>query len=329
MKINRRPILAIIPAAALAGSMLTAPVAGAQSSLPIPEDLLGSASGSLDLGSLGGDPCGEKVVTPNNMGGWDTPDDENEAKIVASADVDVEVFGSGVLEMKPDASQGTSLYKDAKNVPVSSLLDENGAAKPISYQYKGEGQAPALQIRVLGANVVKDPTKTEAPFEKTTDGFATIVWSPADGTAAWQEAEATESEDFWVSRTILKDPEGLDDKGELTDGNDILLKRGERTTLEEIVDILGEQAVISAYGVQQTKDNKTPTTQVDDFVFGCETTDFEVDSKETAPVGPDFGSLALGGGLALAAALAVGGGAFAIQNGMIQLPPELAALLPA
>lgn len=119
--------------------MLTAPVAGAQSSLPIPEDLLGSASGSLDLGSLGGDPCGEKVVTPNNMGGWDTPDDENEAKIVPSADVDVEAFGSGVLEMKPDASQGTSLYKDAKNVPVSSLLDENGAAKPISYQYKGEG----------------------------------------------------------------------------------------------------------------------------------------------------------------------------------------------
>ncbi|HJE89701.1 MAG TPA: hypothetical protein K8V11_01655, partial [Dietzia timorensis] len=72
MKINRRPLLAIIPAAALAGSMLTAPVAGAQSSLPIPEDLLGSASGSLDLGSLGGDPCGEKVVTPNNLGGWYT-----------------------------------------------------------------------------------------------------------------------------------------------------------------------------------------------------------------------------------------------------------------
>ena len=329
MKINRRPLLAIIPAAALAGSMLTAPVAGAQSSLPIPEDLLGSASGSLDLGSLGGDPCGEKVVTPNNMGGWDTPDDENEAKIVPSADVDVEAFGSGVLEMKPDASQGTSLYKDAKNVPVSSLLDENGAAKPISYQYKGEGQAPALQIRVLGANVVNGPSDGSPEYTVSDDGFATIVWSPAGGTDQWQTATAPDTADFWVTRTIVKDPQDVVEGGNLGAENDVVLKRGDRATLEEIVDMLGEQAVISAYGVQQTKDNKTPTTQVDDFVFGCETTDFEVDSKETAPVGPDFGSLALGGGLALAAALAVGGGAFAIQNGMIQLPPELAALLPA
>lgn len=318
MKLNRRPLLAIIPAAALAGSMLTAPVAGAQSSLPIPEDLIGSASGSLNLGSLGGDPCGEKIVTPGNMGGWSTPPDENAATIVETTD---DGFGSGVLEMKPNAEKGTSLYKAAGKVPVSTLLNDTGEANPISFQYKGEGQAPALQIRVLGANIVDGPA--EGPYTKSKDGFATIVWSPEPGKAEWQKADATGG-DFWVTRTIVKDPNVLET------GDNVLLKRSERKSLKEIVNILGENAVISEYGVQQTKDNKTPTTQVDDFVFGCETTDFEKEApKGDAPTEPNFGSLALGGGLALAAALAVGGGAWAIQNGMIQLPPELAALLPA
>lgn len=325
MKLNRRPLLAIIPAVALAGSMLTAPVAGAQSSLPIPEDLIGSASGSLNLGSLGGDPCGEKIVTPGNMGGWSTPDDENKATIVATTD---DGFGTGVLETKPHA-KGTSLYKAAGNVPASSLLNDKGEAKPISFQYKGEGQAPALQIRVLGANVVGKADDGAGPFEKTKDGFATIAWSPKDGTTQWQKADANDSQ-FWVSRAIVKDPNDLDADGKVKGGDNLLLKRGERKSLKDIVKILGEKAVISEYGVQQTKDNETETIQVDDFVFGCETTDFEKEApKEDAPTVPDFGSLALGGGLALAAALAVGGGAWAIQNGMIQLPPELAALLPA
>lgn len=321
MKNNRRPLLAIIPAAALAGSMLTAPVAGAQSSLPIPEDLLGSASGSLNLGSLGEEPCGEKVVTPSNMGGWATPEDENEAKIVTTDDED---YGTGVLQMTPDEGQGTSLYKGANNVPLESLLDADDEAKQISYQYKGEGQAPALQIRVLNANVVDGTGSNHGdPYSESEDGFATIVWSPADGTADWQTATAS-NDQFWVTRPIVQDPEAIDEDGHLEEGNELLLERGKRRTLEEIIGMLGEDTVINSYGVQQTKDNETPTTQVDNFVFGCETTDFEMD-----PPGPDFGSLALGGGLALAAALAVGGGAFALQNGMIQLPPELAAMLPA
>ena len=325
MKLNRRPLLAIIPAAALAGSMLTAPAAGAQSSLPIPEELLGSASGSLNLGSLGEDPCGEKVVTPDNMGGWATPGDENKAEIVATTD---EGFGTGVLEMKPDAEKGTSLYKRANNVPLTSLLDDSDEVKPISYKYKGEGQAPALQIRVLGANIVDSPTGNP-PYTKSTNGFATIVWSPAAGTDAWQTADAT-GDQFWVTRTIVEDPAAVDEEAkELEAGNDVLLKRGERRTLKEIIGLLGEGTVIESYGVQQTKDNSTPTTQVDNFVFGCETTDFEKEAPEAPAPGPDFGSLAIGGGLALAAALAIGGGAFALQNGMIQLPPELAALLPA
>ena len=141
--------------------------------------------------------------------------------------------------------------------------------------------------------------------------------------------QVSESEEFWVTKSIAGEDE--------TSYEDALL-RGERTTLKEII-AMNPEANLDHVGVQKTRENTTPNTYVDNFLFGCETTDFEVtppadddddDDSNVAPApGPDFGSLALGGGLALAAALAVGGGAFAIQNGMIQLPPELAALLPA
>lgn len=112
MKINRRPLLAIIPAAALAGSMLTAPVAGAQSSLPT--DAFGSFTGSL--GSSGEEAPGEcvaetEVVTPEifEAAGWSTPGDETPAEIKAlggGAEEDPEAGPGGVflvpgLEVSP------------------------------------------------------------------------------------------------------------------------------------------------------------------------------------------------------------------------------------
>lgn len=323
MKINRRPLLAIIPAAALAGSMLTAPVAGAQSSLPVPEDLLGSASGSLDLGSLGGGTCGTQVVTPANLetSGWFTPADENEPTFTDDEDAPL---GDGALAFEQDEA-GTSLYKKS-GVLLASILSESGDVA-MNYQFKSSGQAPALQIRILDGNVQGNDGET--------NGFATIVWSPSPGEPGkWTDAKVSEAKNFWVTRPVLK-----------KDSNEVWLNRGEEASLKEIVEHLNgndKDAKVSEYGVQQTKENTATGVAVDQFVFGCETTDFEPkpvvddDNEDPATGGffgslenPDFGSLALGGGLALAAALAVGGGAFAIQNGMIQLPPELAALLPA
>ena len=311
MKLSRRPMLAVLPAVALAGSMLTAPVAGAQSSLPIPEDLLGSASGSLNLGSLGGDTCGTEVVNPDNLdaSGWFTPQDENKPSFVEDEDAPL---GNGALALAHH-EKGTSLYKKS-GAPLSSLLTADGQVA-MNYQFKSSGQAPALQIRLLGANV--KGTNGED------NGFATIVWSPEPGDAdTWTDAKAPESAEFWVTREILDEA-----------GEEVEIPRGEQHTLKELVEALtagdGSDATVSEYGVQQTKENSATGVAVDQFVFGCETTDFEKSAPAApAPTGPDFGSLALGGGLALAAALAVGGGAFAIQNGMIQLPPELAAMLP-
>ena len=321
MKFSRMPLLAAVPAALLAGSMLSAPVAGAQSSLPTPEDLLGSASGSLDLGSLGGDDCGTEVVNPDNLeaSGWFTPGDENKPSFAADADAPL---GDGALALAQH-DKGTSLYKKS-GAPLSSLLTADGQVA-MNYQFKSSGQAPALQIRVLGANV-KGNSETE------TNGFATIVWSPAEGEAGkWTDAKASEAKNFWVTRPVLN-----------KDNGEVWLERGKEASLKEIVEHLngnGKAATVSEYGVQQTKENSATGVAVDQFVFGCETTDFEAaiepGDDEDVPGGflgslqnPDVGSLALGGGLALAAALTVGGGAFAIQNGLIQLPPELAAMLP-
>lgn len=302
MKFSRKPLLAAVPAALIAGSMLSAPVAGAQSSLPIPEDLLGSASGSLAPGSLGGDTCGTEVVTPNAMGAWFTPGDETKPTFVAD---DEAPLGDGALAFAQDAEQGTSLYKKS-GAPLSSILTESGGVA-MHYQFKSSAQAPALQIRILDGNVKGDDGET--------NGFATIVWSPAPGEAGkWTDAKASEATDFWVTRPVLE-----------KDSNEVWLNRGDKKSLKEIIEHLNgnnKTAKVSEYGVQQTKENSATGVAVDKFVFGCETTDFE-----PAPAGPDFGSLALGGGLALAAALAVGGGAWAVQNGMIQLPPEIAALL--
>lgn len=246
-----------------AGAALSAPVAGAQSSLPT--DSLG--------GSLGGETCGTEVVTPENQeaSGWSSPDDENSAAIAAVEDAP-EHIGDAALEFESNDA-GTSLYKNANETALTDLLLNGEELVPISFDYTSNGQAPALQIRLNGASLHEDEDRAGSDV-----GFATIVWSPpaADGTA-WQNAAPGDSEDFWVTRDLA----GAD--GEL-------IPRGERMSLQEIID-LNADAVVTDYGIQKTRDNTSPGAAIDNFTLGCETTNFELEAEDTGSLGDAFGSL--------------------------------------
>lgn len=226
----------------------------------------GAAPGSGSLGSLTGqDECGSSVVTPISMNGWGTPGDETPAKIKALAGAP---SGDGALTFEP-SDEGTSLYKQA-GVPLDTLIGEDGMI-PLGYQYTSSDQGPALQLRMTGAS-----TEGDDPH------FATIVWTPEPTSGEWAEADASDSDQFWVTRDIV-DEDGA-----------TVLKKGARTSLDEIVQ-LNPDATLAAYGVQQTGDNTSTDVAVDDFVFGCQTTDFEPASA-AGSLG-SFGSLDVLGSL--------------------------------
>lgn len=247
-----------------AGAALSAPVAGAQSSLPT--DSLG--------GSLGGETCGTEVVTPENQeaSGWSSPDDENSAAIAAVEDAP-EHIGDAALEFESNEA-GTSLYKNANETALTDLLLNGEELVPISFDYTSNGQAPALQIRLNGASL----DASESDEDGYDVGFATIVWSPeaADGTT-WQEATPGNTDQYWVTRS-------------LSDGEGGVVERGERMTLQQIID-LNADAVVTDYGIQKTRDNTSPGAAIDNFTLGCETTNFELEAEDTGSLGDAFGSL--------------------------------------
>lgn len=247
-----------------AGAALSAPVAGAQSSLPT--DSLG--------GSLGGESCGTEVVTPENQeaSGWSSPGDENSAVIAAVEDAP-EHIGDAALTFETDGT-GTSLYKNADRAPLAELLRDGEDLAPLSFDYTSNDQAPALQIRLHEASLAD----TEEGADGYDVGFATIVWSPpaADGTS-WQTAAPGDSEDFWVTRHLAG-----------ADGAPI--PRGERMSLQEIID-LNPDAVVTDYGVQKTRDNDSPGAMVDNFTLGCEVTNFELEAEPEGSLEDPLGSL--------------------------------------
>ena len=269
MKNVGKSVLAASAAVAFAaGSALAAPAAGAQSSLPA------LPTGSLDTSSLqglvgGGQQCGPHVVTPENAAGsgWTTPGDETPATIAAVTGAPAKVGPAALTFPKDtDAKKGTSLYKDAKGAKLSTLIADGGKTIPMSFDYLSTGQAPALQIRLQNASVDKSKDKT---------GFATIVWSPVSGDGTWKAANPGETEQFWVTRDVL-DAQGTK-----------ILERGKQTNLKKIVE-LNPDATISGYGFQKTHDNQVEGTAVDNVVFGCEATNFDL----TAPGGEGvWGSL--------------------------------------
>src|SRR5699024_12422398 len=114
---------------------------------------------------------------------------------------------------------------------------------PSATSSRAHGQAPALQTRLNDAR---------APETEGGAGFATSVWSPADGDGTRQEADPADSDQFWATRDI-EDADG-----------ETVLPRGERTTLEEIVG-MNPDAVVTEYGVQKTRDNTTEGVAIDDF----------------------------------------------------------------
>ncbi|GAA4811349.1 hypothetical protein [Tomitella cavernea] len=258
-------------AAGIASVVLVLGGAGVAGALP------GAGSlGSL-TGSVGGDQCGTTVVTPEAMGDWATPRDETPAAIVAAGANDAD-FGNGVLTFPEDSAEkpGTSLYNEVK-IPLSDLLDDEGKAEVFQFDYTTSGQAPALQLRIVGANYNESMAESDAAsgakhFES---GFATIVWSPAAADGSWKKADTTGSDQFWVTRSI----DGTETLPELNRGP------GNMDTLENII-ARNPDATLIGYGVQQTRENDSTDVKVDNFTIGCQVTDFEV----TAP-GP-FGSLA-------------------------------------
>lgn len=236
-----------------AGSALVAPMAGAQ--------------GSSFLGSLAPDTCGESIVTPSGLAdaGWGTPGDETPAEIAAVEDAG-EAVGDAALTFGAPATgkPGVSLYKNGNDAPLSSLIVND---KPInmSYDYVASAAGPALQIRILGANLYG--------VEEDNIGFATIVHEPANSDGTWKTAKPGEGDEFWVTRAI----EGVD--GEEID-------RYTMMSLEEIV-ALNPEATISAYGVNKSNSNPSTDVAVDNFTFDCEVTDFELDPED----GGLFGSV--------------------------------------
>lgn len=319
MKSFGRVVVAASAAVAFtAGSAVVAPVVGAA---PGSADLLGSL-GTGSLGTAPGGPeCGEHVVTPATLeaSGWFTPDDENPAVIGAAPGEAPDDVGDSALtfptENKEDEggnpTGGSSLYKNVE-MPIADLLDEDGDGDDdgvkLSFDYTANGQAPALQIRLNDASLA-DSEKGAAGYE---DGFATIVWSPDPANGNWATADANlgdTANQFWVTRALQ--------------GDDKTVTRGERKTLKEIVD-LNPNAKIVAYGVQRTRDNTSTDVAIDNFTFGCETTNFELPAEDdllgsvTGSLGGDTGSLAVGGLLAVGAGVAAA--VFAAQNGLIQIP---------
>ncbi|HJC59282.1 MAG TPA: hypothetical protein H9755_02965 [Candidatus Dietzia intestinigallinarum] len=301
MKSFGRVVVAASAAVAFtAGSAVVAPVVGAA---PGSADLLGS----LGTGSLGGDSCGEHVVTSVNEEGsaWSTPTDETPAVIDEAPTGAPDGVGDYALTFPTDTENGTSLYKNANRKKLSELVGEDGDLR-MNFDYSTDGQAPALQIRLNDASLA-DSEEDEAGYE---DGFATIVWSPkpAEG---WAEANPDESNQFWVTRDL---------KG--ADGGEPV-ERGKRMTLKEIV-ALNPVAVVTEYGVQKTRDNTAENVAIDNFTFGCETTNFELPAEDdllgsvTGSLDGDTGSLAVGGLLAVGAGVAAA--VFAAQNGLIQIP---------
>lgn len=227
------------------GSALVAPMAGAQGS-------------SLPGSSAPADTCGESIVTPSGLAaaGWGTPGDETPATIAAVTDAPEDVGPAAlVFGVQDPEKPGVSMYKDAGGMKLAELLGEDGELL-LNFDYTTEGQAPALQIRLLDASVQGD--------EGETNGFATITWSPDAGTGDWQSADASESDQFWVTRPVVDE-----------DG-DVVLPRQNRTTLANIID-LNPDATITGVGVQKTRDNAAESVAIDNFVFGCETTNFELD----------------------------------------------------
>lgn len=267
MKSFGRVVVAASAAVAFtAGSAFVAPVVGAA---PGSADLLGS----LGTGSLGsvGDNCGEQVVTSVNETGsaWATPSDETRAVIgAAPAGAPASVGKSALTFPNTDEADkpGASLYKNVE-MPLKDLLAEDGKSVKLKFEYTASGQAPALQIRLLNANVPDAD-------DKSNDGFATIVWSPAASDGTWKTADANAADKFWVSRPIVK--------------GDTTLPRGEETTLAKIVE-LNPEAKVTAYGVQRTQENTSTNVAIDNFQFGCEVTNFELPAE---PADPGFlGSL--------------------------------------
>lgn len=245
-----------------AGTVLSAPLAGAQSSLP------GSSAPA--------DNCGETVVTPSGLAaaGWGTPSDETAGTITAVADAQEKV-GAAALSLPTDEAKASSLYKNADKAPLSSLIVDG---KPInlSYDYVAEGAGPALQIRLNGANLAE----TESAAGGYAIGFATIVYSPADSDGEWKTANAGEAKEYWVTRAL---------KG----ADDTTIARGTMMSLKDIV-ALNPKATITEYGVQKTKNNTAPDTFVDNFTFGCEVTDFELvepAAEAEGSLGNIFGSV--------------------------------------
>ncbi|WP_024794511.1 hypothetical protein [Tomitella biformata] len=221
---------------------------------------LGSLSGSIGGGGGGvGDCSTVEYTTPDKLNGWSTPGDETAATIGAVTDGPL---GAGALTFE-QSNKGTSLYKNAAGVKLSTLVDAQGKLTDIGYSYLTDGAAPALQLRILGAN-----------YDTEGDGFATIVWTPANGDGSkWLTATPGDSDQYWVTRDI-RGVEGVRD-GEA-------LPRNERTTLKNII-AMNPDATLIEYGVQQTKENAATGVAVDGFVFGCTTTDFELVAPAAVP----------------------------------------------
>ena len=267
MKFSRKSLLAALPAAALAGSMLSAPVAGAQS-----VDM-GSLSPEAIQGSIMGQEC--SVATTATKEGVEG----NAYADVTSRTGGVEEEDKAYFRLDgwggPDGQNARIAFaseKPLKNVTITLKLDEK------LDEIKAASPQPELGIAVGKFSLRSDPRvgvdirdEVDEAIEGNTITLK-IDEVPANGSLGFTYTSTTPAP-------------------------------GEGERIVNAASLTGEGLAEAGFC------EDTPG------VFG------------SMPI-PDLGSLGLGGGLALAAALAVGGGAWAVQNGMVQLPPEIAALLP-
>ena len=268
MKFSRRSMLAVAPVVALAGSALSAPVAGAQSVE------MGSLSPEAIQGSIMGQSCAlATTATKDGVEGNSYADVSSRTGVVEEKDkAYFRVDGWGGTGGQ-NSRIAFATEKPLKNVKITLKLDDK------LKEVKAHDPQPELGIAVGKYSLTAEPKVGVDIREKVTEKIEgntitlTIPEVPANGSLGYSYSSTT----------------GAPGQGE---------------KVVNAASLTGEGLAEAGF---------------------CEDTPGALGSVPS----PDLGSLAIGGGLAIAAALAAGGGAWAVQNGLIQLPPELAAMLPA
>lgn len=250
MKLNRRPLVAIIPAAVLAGSVLAAPVAGAQSDM-------GSLSPEAIQGSINGKECTSVTTTATR-----SINDDGTANSVDGR--------TGNVEVEPDAIfriDGWGAGADTKTrIVVGSTKELKNAEVTLKFDERATSVVEGTQ---------HNPSLPRWTWDGMQNPVPTVTGEPADKSVTLELGDMPEDSSIAYEYTSAL-PGGLEQDAPVF-----------------------EEALLTADGLAEAG--------------FCEDTPSALGSLTD----PGFGSLPLSGSVL---AIAIGGGIWAEQNGLIPAP---------